>query len=98
MTYKSITDWRASIQPITPLTIEPIHEAEPDWYDPDDVAERIARDIEQRGLVLVNHRRSYPHDPLLDHEVDEVILAVFRSCAAIARKWSAKRPQSVGRP
>lgn len=86
-TYKSIMDWRASIQPITPLTVEPIHETDDDWFDgEDDIAERIARDIEARALALVGHRRSYGHDPLLDHEVDEVILAVFRSCAAIARK------------
>lgn len=86
MTYKSIMDWRASIQPITPLTVEPLHDPDPDWFDPEDIAEKIARDIEQRAIVLTNHRRGYAHDPLLDHEVDEVIFAVYRSCAAIARK------------
>ena len=82
-----------SVQPITPLTIEPTTTIDPDWFDDDgeDVAEKIARDIEARAVALSQARRRYAQMNAFDYEVDEIISAVYRSCAGIARGYKVRR-------
>lgn len=79
MNRKTITAWKASITPIEPLTIDPIHEVDDDWFDGDDIAESIARAIEDRAAFLLAGG-----DKTVSL-VDDTVRSVFAVCAAIAR-------------
>ena len=79
-----------SIEPIAPLTVDPIAPVDPEWFDgEEDIAEKIARDIEYRAAELSRARRNTRRAmTLIDYEVDEIVNAAFRVSASIARRFA----------
>ena len=78
-----------SLQPIEPLTVDPFGAGE---YEDgaEDMAQRIARAIEERAALLAAARRADGRQISdVDYAVDEVVTAALRMAAHIARSFSS---------